>query len=150
MHNCPQPPTGLQPEAALHALLTGSADVLSACPGGVYPNKMTRTPAQDAELRMQTTIVYQRIGGPVDYHLRGALGLKMGRFWLDIYGNTHHAVRSARDVVEQVLSGYRGMPMDGVRIQAIFFESLRELFDAEPEYRQYRSNNEFTVHYLET
>lgn len=149
-HNCPPPPTGLQPESALHLLLTGNAAVMAACPGGVYPNRMTRTPAQDADLRTKTTIVYQRIGGPVDYHLRGPVGLQMGRFWLDIYGNTHSAVRTARDAVQAVLSGYRGTPMPGVQIQAFFFEGLREFYDAEPEYRQYRSNTEFTVHYLET
>ena len=145
----PPESVGLQPEEGLYALLAGDVSVASLAGARIYPNKLPQPLEGDDDGFLQPSIVYMRIGGPIDYAHDGPIDLKMVRFWIDIYATTHRAVRQLRDAVEAVISGYSGTPDDqDVEFQGIFIEQMREFFEPEPEYKQYRSNIEFVIHFL--
>jgi hypothetical protein len=115
----------------LRAYLLADSAISALVGTRIYPI----TPPQGQEL---THIVYHMISGQGDRHMQGRSGLSRPRIQIDCWGATvDEAIALAGEVKERI-DGFRGAmawgtssPQSSVIVQAIFFESERDDFDAD-------------------
>jgi len=99
-------------------------------------------------------VVYQRIAGERDHHLKGASGIVQARFLIDVYDREYHASRLLAADIEDVLDGYSGIvafgndsPQETIKVAAITCQSDVDLMDESDEPFLYRVSTDYLITY---
>jgi hypothetical protein len=115
----------------LRAYLLADSAISALVGSRMYPI----TPPQGQVL---AHIVYHMISGQGDRHMQGRSGLSRPRIQIDCWADTPDVAISLAGEVKERIDGFKGAmawgtnsPQNSVDVQAIFFESERDDYDAD-------------------
>lgn len=84
----------------------------------------------------QDSIAIAEISGTGHHHMQGASAIGERRVQIDCWAQDPDRARTLANLVQDRIDGYRGPMGSGqhlVQVQGVFFDSAREIFDADAE-----------------
>lgn len=90
----------------------------------------------------RASIVYTRISGQGDHHMRGPSGLSQTRFQIDAWAQKADDAAFLANLVKLRVDGFSGT-FDGGAIQGAFFDTERDDYDS--EVKMHRVSRDYLV-----
>jgi hypothetical protein len=125
---------------AIHARLTGAADLAALVKNRIFPDVMPEPP-------VYPSVTYQQLSGD---GARGALvnpPLKKAIFQVSVWAKSRLEAASIAAQVRAALDRARKVTAGGVQIDDCFAESPLDMFD--PDSKTYVTHTSFRLHYRE-
>ena len=110
-------------ESELYGFLVSNPVISAVVADRVYPLLMP----QNTQL---PAITYQRISGASEQSMTGASGLAHPRIQLDCWGSTYKDVTVLREVLRQVLQGFRGQ-LGTIFINGVIYVNDQDFYEWE-------------------
>ena len=111
-------------ETAIRYILINDATV-KAITTRVYPVTIPQSP-------QYPLILYTKITGMRDHHLRGPSGHAHPRFQIEAWAKTYTEAKTLADAIREALDGYSGTAA-GTKIGSCLIESEQDIYESEIE-----------------
>ncbi len=125
-------------EAGIRHILIND-DTVKAITERCYPVTIPQAPTYPL-------ILYTKISGDRDHHLRGPSGHAHPRFQIEAWAETYTAAKSLADAIREALDGYSGTVL-GTKIGSCLIDSERDTYESEIEV--YRVISDWFIWHIE-